>query len=136
MPSGYTAKERLYLNSKGEVVKGDDPDKQSLLVGVNGTVPTARARELGLMEEPDEEEPQGRGRGQDPDRLRGQERAEEVKAAAEERQAAKAEERAARKAEKQEDDETTAAEDEADAKARQMAAGTKHVAAPKETKSR
>lgn len=44
----YTSKERLYLNSKGEVVKANDPDRQSLLVGAGGTLSMEDAERYGL----------------------------------------------------------------------------------------
>jgi hypothetical protein len=51
----YVATERLYLNSSGEVVKADDPDRQSLLIAVGGQMPEADAQRLGLLDEPDAE---------------------------------------------------------------------------------
>lgn len=45
----WTAPERLYLDAAGKAVKADDPTRQSLLVAAGGTLPIARARELGLI---------------------------------------------------------------------------------------
>jgi pyruvate/2-oxoglutarate dehydrogenase complex dihydrolipoamide acyltransferase (E2) component len=44
----YIATERLYLDKDGKVVKADDPNRASLLVGVGGRLPIERAEELGL----------------------------------------------------------------------------------------
>lgn len=48
----YTAQERLYLTKDGRVVKEDDPDRHELLAIAGGTLPAARARELGLYDPP------------------------------------------------------------------------------------
>lgn len=46
----FTATERLYLTADGKrVVKGDDPARHELLVVEGGTLPVARAKELGLV---------------------------------------------------------------------------------------
>lgn len=47
----FESDERLYLDGEGKVVKADDPNRKSLLVGKGGTIPLARARELGLAGE-------------------------------------------------------------------------------------
>jgi pyruvate/2-oxoglutarate dehydrogenase complex dihydrolipoamide acyltransferase (E2) component len=47
----YIATERLYLDKDGKVVKADDPNRASLLVGVGGRLPIERAEELGLTGE-------------------------------------------------------------------------------------
>jgi hypothetical protein len=44
----YIAKERLYLDKDGKVVKADDPKRLTLLVAEGGRLPAARADELGL----------------------------------------------------------------------------------------
>ena len=46
----YKADRRLYLNAAGKVVEASDPAKLTLLVHQGGTLPLARARELGLTE--------------------------------------------------------------------------------------
>lgn len=51
----YKATERLYLTRDGKVVREHEMDEHTvatLLVGVGGTLPDARARELGLTEKP------------------------------------------------------------------------------------
>ena len=50
----YESDERLYLDSEGKVVKADDPNRKTLLVGKGGTIPVERARELGLIGEGEE----------------------------------------------------------------------------------
>lgn len=45
----YTADRDLYLNRSGGVVEATDPTRLSLLVRTGGTLPAARARELGLI---------------------------------------------------------------------------------------
>lgn len=50
----YKADRRLYLNAEGKVVEDSDPAKLTLLVHEGGTLPLARARELGLTEEQEE----------------------------------------------------------------------------------
>ena len=47
----YVSDRRLYLDAQGAVVERGDPNAVSLLVGEGGTVPAARARELGLVNE-------------------------------------------------------------------------------------
>jgi hypothetical protein len=47
----YTATERLYLNAAGEVVRGDDPGRVSLLVAVGSKLPDEDARRYGLLDE-------------------------------------------------------------------------------------
>lgn len=49
----YIATERLYLNRAGQVVRGDDPDRQTLLVAVGGRLPRARALAYGLIPDPE-----------------------------------------------------------------------------------
>lgn len=51
----YTSEERLYLNENGAVVPADSPEKLTLLVGAGGSIPMARAQELGLAK-PDKAE--------------------------------------------------------------------------------
>ena len=46
----FTSDRRLYLDKYGKVVEADDPTKLTLLVGEGGTIPMARAKELGLTE--------------------------------------------------------------------------------------
>ena len=45
----YVADRPLYLNAKGEVVTAQAPDREILLVGVNGEIPYDRAVLLGLI---------------------------------------------------------------------------------------
>ena len=52
----YTATERLYLDSGGNVVRHDNPAKVSLLIAEGGTMPMSRAQELGLVKEPEPEQ--------------------------------------------------------------------------------
>jgi hypothetical protein len=59
---GFTAQARLYLNSKGEVVGEDDPDKQSLLVAEGATLDAATAQKHGLKDEGDDDEGRPRRR--------------------------------------------------------------------------
>jgi hypothetical protein len=44
----FVADRRLYLDSEGNVVEADDPNRARLLVGVGGTVPAADAERYGL----------------------------------------------------------------------------------------
>jgi hypothetical protein len=46
--SDFVADRRLYLDSEGNVVEADDPNRARLLVGVGGTVPAADAERYGL----------------------------------------------------------------------------------------
>lgn len=46
----YCATERLYLNSAGQAVGADDPDRQSLLLGVGACMPLEKARQYGLVD--------------------------------------------------------------------------------------
>lgn len=53
----YISPERLYLDKDGKVVKADDPNRVSLLVGKGGSIPQADADRYGLTgtaDEPDE----------------------------------------------------------------------------------
>lgn len=52
----YTADRRLYLDANGVVVEADDPNRATLLVQAGGTLPHARAVELGLLEAPSDDE--------------------------------------------------------------------------------
>jgi len=45
----YVADRPLYLNAKGKVVEANSPDREILLVGVNGEIPYDRAVLLGLV---------------------------------------------------------------------------------------
>jgi len=47
----WRSSERLYLDSKGGVVRHGDPDAQVLLVAEGGEIPLQRAQELGLVVE-------------------------------------------------------------------------------------
>ena len=55
----YISRERLYLNSEGNVVKANDPSRATLLVAAGGSMPMARAQELGLVEADDAGQIQG-----------------------------------------------------------------------------
>lgn len=46
----FASSERLYLTKEGEVVGADDSRRVELLVKAGGTLPAARAVELGLVE--------------------------------------------------------------------------------------
>lgn len=46
----FTSDRRLYLDAEGGVVEVDNKSRKTLLVGKNGQIPMARARELGLVE--------------------------------------------------------------------------------------
>ena len=50
--AAYIADRRLYLDKNGKVVEANDPTRAVLLVGAGGTLPEARARELGLVAVP------------------------------------------------------------------------------------
>lgn len=47
----YKAEQRLYLTADGRVVLGTDPARTVLLVSKGCTIPAARARELGLLDD-------------------------------------------------------------------------------------
>lgn len=49
--AAYIANRRLYLDKDGKVVEANDPTRATLLVGVGGALPEARARELGLIDD-------------------------------------------------------------------------------------
>ena len=51
MAGPYIADRRIYLDRDGKVVEENDPAKHSLLVGEGGTLPEARARDLGLIDD-------------------------------------------------------------------------------------
>lgn len=57
MAGPYIADRRLYLDKDGKVVEEGDPTKESLLVGIGGILPEARARELGLIQDEKAKEP-------------------------------------------------------------------------------
>jgi hypothetical protein len=44
----FVSDRRLYLDSEGNVVEADDPNRARLLVGEGGTVPAADAERYGL----------------------------------------------------------------------------------------
>lgn len=47
----WTSPRRLYLDKAGKVVEENDPTRASLLVAAGGSIPLARAQELGLLDE-------------------------------------------------------------------------------------
>lgn len=51
----YTLPRRLYLDKAGKVVEANDPARQTLLGTAGFTIPAERARELGLLDEPQPE---------------------------------------------------------------------------------
>lgn len=52
MAEVWTADRRLYLDKDGKVVEADDPNRTELLAAEGVEVPAARARELGLTQDP------------------------------------------------------------------------------------
>jgi hypothetical protein len=47
----HTSKERLYLDADGNVVKADDPNRLTLLVGAGGVIPMETALKHGLLKD-------------------------------------------------------------------------------------
>jgi hypothetical protein len=49
--NAWIAPERIYLNAQGQVVKGNDPTKETLLVAAGGRISIDEARRYGLVKE-------------------------------------------------------------------------------------